>query len=403
MAETLQRSHRALSQAELPSSFTPLSTNDAANASSRRVRLSSLLTSNARSNDSKTQEGAEGGACSFDSTFTTRGFDARPDLFAALEQEMLAKRFGGVGKDAGADNRQDEWWERLGASASKFGRWSEGDGVRWGRAQSSWREDWEDSDDEQEEYMYTEKSGPKASCKAWTSLEGAKRIPLGVAVWHDRCEESEDPDVDFDYFRPSSSATSPFSTPSLSCSQLSSLGTCSNPPSPTFTRSCPLRSPPISRRTQSSRKGSILDEQDIDNLAHSFLASQDRFGLFGFAERLLEWPFSSSDADQTFNESEPQANTLTPSSSHSPSAPLSRIPSSHSLVQQPSSPARLHQEAWTEPEEISAYAKAVSAEMDRRDSQSAVSDAERRRAERVESVCEALGALLDSVGRCSLV
>lgn len=389
-SEGLQRSQRALSQAHLSSSFTPLSSDDRPTTSSRRARSSSLSNARARSSDSKAKE-----AWPFDSTFTARGFEVHSDPF----QAWLGHEAGGkLPEDvAPREEKHDEWWERLGASASRLGGWSEGEGSRWGRAlprPSRAPEDSEDSEDEQQEVLY-----------AQAALNGSKRVPrpvesvklpLGVAVWHDRCEEVENHQSDYDYFRPSSSSTSPFSTPSLSFSHLSAFGSSSSPSSPISTRSMPLHSPPITRQAPTSRKGSIANDQDLDNLTHSFLATQDRFGVFSMVERLIEWPWSSREPTPAFHSSNPHATILTPSSSRPPSAPISRIASSHSLAMDLSTPAQLDEGAWTESGELSAYAAARMMEAEE-------SPSERRKAEGAGPIRETLGALLDSVGLASFV
>ena len=394
----LERSQRALSQAHLSSSFTPLSSND---LTSGRVRSSSVSVINVRSGDSKINSSA-GVDWPFDSTFTARGFDAQTDPFAAFEPEVGEPALGGDGTARKADTSCDEWWERLGASASKFGCWVEGEGSRWGGRRASSAHDESDEGEEDQEEMVYIKARPKTTRRL--RLDAHKpQIPLGVAVWHDRCEQSEDFASDYDYFRPSSTSTSPFSTPALSFSHLSTLGGSSNPSSPASTRSMALQSPPISGpHSEATRKVSFASETDLDHLTHSFLATQDRFGVFSMVERLLEWPWSSGDITPAFHSSDPNATILTPNPSLPTSAPLSRIASSHSLALDLSTPARLDEGAWTESGELSAYARARMAEMDS-SKDSARSSAERRKAEGAGPVRETLGALLDSVGLRSFV
>ncbi|ORY41824.1 hypothetical protein BCR35DRAFT_356414 [Leucosporidium creatinivorum] len=421
----LQRSQRALSQAALSSSFTPLTSqyNDAGPASSatrRTGRARSSSTSDALAGLSDAAGGQGDASWPFDSTFTTRGFDAATDPFAALQLDSNEKfRFGGsktVSKESKLSD-EDGWWERLGARASRFGGWTEGEGRRWGcgeneRGCAGYGRDG-DVEDEEERFVPA-RLGTGAQSSRRMPAGSAERTKLALAVWHDQFEEGEDPHSDYDYFQPSSHSSSPFSTPSLSFTSLSM----SNPSSPTSSRSLPLHSPPPSspRGPQESKKFTSPGDQDLDDLAHSFLATQDRWGVFGLVEQFIEWPWSTptNATPPSFSVTEtPRSGPITPGSSLPPSSPISRAASSHSLALDMFAPVQLDEGAWTEYGELSAYSRARLAsgvgstagwEGGERLMSSGDGDGvDGVRRKRQGAVREGLGALMDVVGVGSFV
>lgn len=196
-----------------------------------------------------------------------------------------------------------------------------------------------------------------------------ERTRSSLAVFHDAHEVEEDPTADYDYFSTTkSSPSSAFSTPSLSVthSRTSSISALSSSTisSPKLTRSQsqgrriqPLSTTTTSRSTSPDTKVSPstitnLRTIDADDELARMLSHEDRFGLFGLVEHVLEWPWTRTISPFS---PPPTSNSPTPLRTTSDCAPISRIPSSHSLAL--GDKPLLDEASWTESGELSAYAK----------------------------------------------
>jgi hypothetical protein len=235
-------------------------------------------------------------------------------------------------------DQDDSYWTRLGARATSFAGWTEGEGrVR------EWSKSWTTggvSDDEDEE----ERDGGEFLSLAVDKQKHARPAmerQHSLSVFHDPFEHEME------------STSTPSSRAPSRLHSLTSLSTYSTPPSPAL-RLSPL--PPLSPLVSSSALPSTTEvpasaeDLDLDTLAHTFLATQDRFGLFALVESLLEWPWKN-----------PAESLVTPPLPPTPA--LSRIASSYSLSptsSSPDSPALERDPDWGGGGELGAYYRARS-------------------------------------------
>ncbi|KAK4055875.1 hypothetical protein OIO90_003132 [Microbotryomycetes sp. JL221] len=331
----------------------------------------------------------------FDSTFTSRGFDAETDPFAStlssqIGTSSLTSSHFETATRHNPDKQvnrlavapTDDWFERLGAKATSLERHGEARARTFNTSapddeDEEEEDDGDDGDNDNSDINTRYRQG-NHSARLHAHLSRAEPARLdtkNLAIWRDDSESAERTDIDFDYFQPTgSSATSPFSSPALSRARLPNMSKITSSHN-SMTKTTALASPPL---PQSSTKRQLVahaeGEGDLDEITHSFLASQDRSGVFGKLERALEWTWSPSSSSNQKDSIATSTSLMSPLLHTSElnhynwprSAPLtrsnsitmSRVTSSHSLAWDHFNPVELEDSAWTERGELSAYAQA---------------------------------------------
>lgn len=248
----------------------------------------------------------------------------------------------------------DELWTRLGARATAFGGWTDGEGrveewsTRWNGGTGATGPERRGTDEDSE---VEDSSDITTLTLTSTSQAGPmQRTQSSLSVFHDSFEEEEDSLV---ASQSSNSPKSLYSTPATSPSvsgthsryqPYSSPHSIHAPLSPITTTPNLLSSSPPAMTPDSSSP--VPPDSDSDAVTYSFLETQqDSWGLLARVESWLEWPWSST------------SSSFVTSPSPEAASRLRRVPSSESLG---SDTPNLEWSTWNESGELSSYRRSRS-------------------------------------------
>lgn len=213
--------------------------------------------------------------------------DSGDDLFDIfVNTANRASEYAGEERRIAVEGR-DDYLVRLGRRATTFG-WAQDEGgerkKRWETAVTH-----DHGDEEGDDTVVEEKAAEKTEKQGDSEQGGQLRRNSSLSVFHDLYELEDN--CDTPPLTPGSRIGSHSRLPSLSSSSTTSSPQTRrlslSPLTPSVTTTTSLPSLPSKQDTNAS-------ESEIDNLAESVLALQDRFGLFALLESIIEWPFTAT-------------------------------------------------------------------------------------------------------------